>query len=279
MGFNIQYLYPFWGCEGLASSEFFERVSSNGFDGIEINLPDEATFLHDFEEDLDSARSTNADFYFMAQQVMDLRIETPEEYLKRVLDRLEVCSRFEPDSINSHTGKDHYSYEENCRIIEAIENFSASKGIPVYHEIHRGRFSFHSRSTLRYLEEFPEIKLVGDFSHWCVVSESLLQDQTEILNQVYPHIHHIHARIGTEQASQSSGAFAPEWKNHLDTFLTFWRNMVSAAEATGRNKITITPEFGPFPYMPETPYSREPLYDQHETNVKIKELLKDELTR
>jgi hypothetical protein len=209
---------------------------------------------------------------------MDIRKEDPKEYLKRVLIRLNECARFQPDVINSHTGKDHYSFDDNCRIIEAIEEFSVKSGIPVYHEIHRGRFSFHARTTLAYLKKYPKLKLVGDFSHWCVVSESLLQDQEDILNQVYPNIHHIHARIGTEQASQVTGPFAPEWKSHLEAFQFFWKQMIATAKSNGLEKMTISPEFGPFPYMPEVPYSRQPFYNQHEINLRIKELLTHEFS-
>lgn len=277
MGIDIQYLYPHWGSESLSCSDFISRVLESGFGGIEINLPYEAPFLESFPLEIEKAKQQNG-FRFIAQQVLDLRKESSGEYLNRVLNRLDECASFQPDAINSHTGKDHYSFDDNCRIIESIENFSIKSGIPVYHEIHRGRFSFHSSTILFYLRKFPNLKLVGDFSHWCVVSESLLQDQVEILEQVYPHIHHIHARIGTEQASQITGPFAPEWKIHLETFFSFWNRMVEVAKIGGRDSITITPEFGPFPYMPEIPYSRQPFYNQHEINLKIMELLKHEFS-
>ncbi|NET36019.1 MAG: sugar phosphate isomerase/epimerase [Cyanothece sp. SIO1E1] len=278
LGFEIQYLYPFWGSEALTCSDFFDRVLESGFDGIEINLPNDAGFISSFPSELEKVKVQKANFQFIAQQVMDIQVETPGEYLKRVLNRLHEVSAFEPDAINSHTGKDYYSVEENCRIIEAIEDFSSKSGIPVFHEIHRGRFSFHSASTIRYIKEFPELKLVGDFSHWCLVSESLLQDQEDILNQLYPHIHHIHARIGTEQASQITAPFAPEWTTQLMSFLGFWQKMIDTAKQKGMSSITITPEFDPFPYMPEIPFTRQTFYNQHSMNVTIKEWLENELT-
>jgi len=278
LGFNIQYVYPFWGSEALTCSDFFGRALESGFDGIEINLPNDSSFISSFPLELEKVKVQNTTFQFIAQQVMDIQVETPEEYLKRVLNRLNEISAFEPDAINSHTGKDYYSFEENCRIIEAIEDFSSKLGIPVFHEIHRGRFSFHAASTIRYIKEFPDLKLVGDFSHWCLVSESLLQDQEDILNQLYPHIDHIHARIGTEQASQITAPFAPEWSTQLTSFLSFWQKMMDTAKQKGLSGITVTPEFGPFPYMPEIPFTRQAFYNQHSMNVTIKEWLEDELT-
>ena len=180
-----------------------------------------------------------------------------------------------PNFINSHTGKDHFSFEENCLVIEAIESFSVQNNIPVYHEIHRGRFTFHSATTLSYLEEYPQLKLVGDLSHWCVVSESMLQDQEYILDKIIPHIKHIHARVGFEQAPQVINPFAPEWKSYLDQYLVWWQRIIN--EHAIMDAYTITPEFGPYPYMPQNPLSKKPLANQYELNCNMKTFLKSRL--
>lgn len=158
---KLNFLYPHWGSESLNCSEFFQTVEQNGFDGIEINIPKDFNFQRDLHKEINKRRSN--DFTFVAQQVLGLHKESTQEYLDRVLMKLDTISEFHPDFINSHTGKDYYSFEENCKIIEAIEEFSIKKGIPVYHEIHRGRFTFHSTTTLAYLEKFPALKFVGDF--------------------------------------------------------------------------------------------------------------------
>ena len=41
---------------------------------------------------------------------------------------------------------------------------------------------------------------------------------------------------------------------------------------------TITPEFGPFPYMPQEPFSKEPLANQKEINIKMRDYLKTRLS-
>jgi hypothetical protein len=101
-----------------------------------------------------------------------------------------------PDAINSHTGKDYYDWRDNIDIIAKAEQVAISSGIPIWHEIHRGRFSFHLKTLLQYLAIFPQLKLVADLSHFCVVSESDLHDQQDLLTQIYPNIAHIHARVG-----------------------------------------------------------------------------------
>lgn len=271
---DIAYCCPYWGSEDKPAGIFLDRVLKEGYDGVEINLPDSGEFTTTFMKKIENIRiSEKKDFRFIAQQVLPLQKETPDAYLKKMEQRLLYLAALEPDFINAHTGKDYYSFDENCFIIEAAENISEKTGIPIYHELHRGRFTFHSQTTLSYLNPFPEIKFTGDFSHWCTVSESLLQDQWEILEIIIPYIHHIHARIGSEQASQVNNPFAPEWSQHVMVFMSWWHKIITAHKSS-KSVFTITPEFGPAPYMPAAPFTQEPLAEQWETNCKMKNLLK-----
>lgn len=274
---KIKYLCPYWGSEDHQPNTFIEYVKNEEYDGIEINIPKDEVFETNFYIVLNEIRREHPEFICGVQQVFGIKKETPQEYLDKVLKRLSEMVRFQPDFINSHTGKDYYSFNDNCKIIDAIEEFSIKSGIPVYHEIHRGRFTFHSLTTLRYLDVFPRLEFVGDFSHWCVVSESLLDDQEEAIERIIPHIAHLHARVATEQASQVSNPFAPEWSRHLERFTNIWRETLDHQKKR-RKQFTITPEFGPFPYMPQAPFTQEPLSNQRELNIKMKDYLKLQLS-
>ena len=268
---NLRFLYPHWGSEQLSVSEFFAIVNSNKFDGIEINVPKDSVYETDFYDAVLQQRQFNQDFLLIVQQVLGVQKESPEEYLSRVMNRLEALVHYRPNFINSHTGKDHYSFDQNCRIIEAIESFSLKYNIPVYHEIHRGRFTFHSASIVHYLERFPDLRLVGDLSHWCLVSESMLQDQEDIIEMVIPHISHLHARVGFEQTPQVNNPFAPEWQDTLKVYLGWWQKILNYHKDS--SDFTITPEFGPYPYMPQEPFTQRPLSIQSEVNIKMREYL------
>ncbi len=271
---ELYYICPYWGQEGTRAPLFLARVLEEEYDGIEINLPESGEFVKEFQSALDNIRSAKKDFIFIAQQVLSSEQESAEEYLNRLKTRLEFLTTLKPDFINSHTGKDHFSFEDNCRIIEAVENIAGRSGIPILHETHRGRFAYHAASTLSYLGKFPALKLTGDFSHWCTVSESMLQDQKEILEKIIPHVHHIHARIGYEHSPQVNDPFAPEWKSHTEAFINWWKKIVTVQSVTGKRLFTITPEFGPVPYMPTLPHSQKPLADQWQINIQMKEMLK-----
>lgn len=285
---EVRYACSYWGQEGTNASLFLARVIEEGFDGVEINFPspdepfgraESEEFVSDFQSTLHNIRKVNKNFVFIAQQVLSPADESVDQYISRMKARLEYLTSLKPDFINSHTGKDYFSFEDNCRAIEVAEEISRQSGIPVLHETHRGRFTFHAASLLPYLDRFPELKLTGDFSHWCTVSESLLEDQKEILDRIIPHVQHIHARIGYEHSPQVNDPFAPEWKQHADTFIEWWKKIIASQAALGKSHLTITPEFGPVPYMPTMPYSRKPLADQWLINVQMKNNLKRKLDK
>ena len=275
---EIKYLCTYWGSEGLSAKVFLDKVLSNGFDGVEINFPDEQQFKDEFMSELERIRKTShPEFIFIAQQVLSNEKETVEAYAERLTNRLNFLLELKPNAINSHTGKDFFEFEENCTIIEKVEELGRAAGIPIWHEIHRGRFSFHLRTLLDYLNIFPNLELIADLSHFCVVSESDLSDQQELLTRIYPNIQHIHARVGFEQSPQVNHPFAPEWKKHLDLYTTWWKEIIALQSQNGAAQMTITPEVGPFPYMPQAPFTQQPLADQWEVNRLMKKYLQEKL--
>ncbi|WP_435622523.1 sugar phosphate isomerase/epimerase [Flagellimonas sp.] len=271
---SITYLNPFWGKEKLNPKEFIHQSLTNGFDGIEINIPNIHYGLSLYDE-LNDVRKKKSDFLVCLQCLPGANGESINQFIENTLEKLENLVQLAPNFINSHTGKDYYSFSENCKVIEAIEDFSIKHGVPIYHEIHRGRFSFHSTTTIKYLEVFPELKFVGDLSHWCVTSESMLENQEEVINTIIPNIYHIHARVGSTQSPQVNHPFAPEWDNHLKRFVNWWQAIVDYHKAY--RGISITPEFGPFPYMPNEPFTRKPLSNQNDINNEMKDYLKSTL--
>lgn len=275
---EIKYICTFWGCEHLSAKQFLSNVVENGYDGVEINFPDDEHFIAEFNAELECIKNTlNPNFIFIAQQVLPNKKETVNEYIDRITQRLEFLIQLKPNYINSHTGKDFFDFSDNCKIIEICNQLTRVSGIPIWHEIHRGRFSFHLKTLVSYLDIFPKINLIADFSHFCVVSESDLHDQYNLLSKIYPNIKHIHARIGFEQSPQVNNPFAPEWKTYLEQYLSWWKEIIAIQKNKKSEICTITPEFGPFPYMPQEPFTRKPLSNQWGINLQMKNYLQQNL--
>ena len=267
---HIQYLLPYWGHEQLDGQAFIQKACSAGFTGIEINPHANHKAVHGLEHAISLAREIDPAFIVVGQQVLSSALESVSAYIVRMEKRLEELLVLRPNFINSHTGKDYFSFDDNCRVIEAAMNFADKSGIRVLHETHRGRFSFHLFSLLPYLKKYPQLELVADVSHFCVVSESLLEDQEASFEQIVPHVAHLHARVGFSQSPQVNNPMAPEWSGTLERYVGWWQRIVGCKRAQGDSLFTITPEFGPFPYMPQSPFTQEPLADQWNTNLAIK---------
>lgn len=274
---EIKYLCTYWGQAPLTAEAFLKKVIEAGYDGIEIDLPDDPTFISELKSKYENLAARNVSVAVVAQMVFAPQNETVDENISRMLKRLNEVAVLHPSFINSQTGKDFYSFDENCRIIEAAMNFSAQRGIPILHETHRGKFSFHLATLLPYLKRFPEMRLTADFSHFCVVSESLLEDQAALLEQLIPHIGHIHARVGFSQAAQVNDPMAPEWKSTLHTHTGWWQKIINHHMETCKKSLTITPEFGPAPYMPALPFTQQPVGNQWHINIAMMNYLKEHL--
>jgi len=275
---QIKYCCTYWGCENDKPDVFVEKVLSAGYEGIELFIPaTSGEFAVLLMKELNDIQRNNPDFIFIAQQLLSPDNYSVAEYISRMEKSLTELAMLQPSFINSHTGKDYYSFDDNCRVIEAALTISHKTGVRILHETHRGRFSFHAASLIPYLRKFPELELVGDFSHFCTVSESMLQDQTEIIAQIIPYVSHLHARVGQEQAPQVNDPFAPEWNNHFALFEAWWQQIIEYKKEKGCKQFTITPEFGPAPYMPAMPFTKQPLGNQWEINDKMMHYLKAKL--
>ena len=267
----------YWGSEHLSPSKFITNIAAAGFEGAELFLTPPDTTTDAFLLAIETIRKQNPDFYFITLQLPFPKEDKVAAHVKVMEANFTTLAALNPLFINSHTGRDYFSFDDNCRIIDAAMNFAAKNGVRILHETHRGRFSFHAASLLPYLDKFPQMELVGDFSHFCTVSESMLEGQEDIISRIIPQVSHIHARLGFEQGPQVNDPKAPEWQAHLEKFLYWWQQIITTKKAAGQSLFTISPEFGPIPYMPTAPYTQQPLSNQWDNNVFMMEYLRASL--
>lgn len=267
---EIKYICPYWGQSDLKIQEFVEKAVNSGYDGVEIYIQNDAGFIKDL-----MSSNTLKEVAFIAQQYMLPAIESFQEYRKKFNSQLRLISELNPVFINSHTGKDFFSFEENCLLIEDANRISTETGINIIHETHRGRFAFHLPIIIQYLTRIETLRLNADLSHLCVVSESLLEEQTSSLEILFSRTEYIHARVGSSQSAQVNNPFAPEWEEHLKIFLNWWQKIINLQAS--KKSFYICPEFGPEPYLAMTPYTKLPLADQWEVNVNMMNFLKQNI--
>ncbi|OXA81051.1 Sugar phosphate isomerase/epimerase [Flavobacterium aquidurense] len=266
---NINFFCPRWGNEDLKWEDFFIKVKNAGFDGVEWAINKEVT-RNKIKEILQTAKEYNL---IMIGQHFDTQNANFEEHLENYQKWLEKVSGLDFYCINSQTGKDFFSKEQNEKIIEAAKQNELKTGISIYHETHRNKFSFAAHITAVYLKENPELKITLDASHWVNVAESYLEDQQQAMDLAILRTEHIHARIGHTEAVQVSDPFAPEWNEALEKHLFWWDAVIKRKKDNG-SKMSITTEFGPVPYMPVLPYTNQPVASQWDINHKMMQFLK-----
>ena len=264
---QLWFFCPLWGSSDLGWECFFARVKQAGYDGVEMSLP-----LDEREQKLILSLLKACDLKWIAQH-WETNDPEPSVYLKNYERYLYNLASAHPLFINSQSGKDFFSFAHNKAILERAAAIAEETGVKIIHETHRGRFSFSTTVTLSFLEALPGLRLTADFSHWCNVAESFLQDQPEAMRAAVARADHIHARVGFPQGPQVNDPRAPEWTEALDHHLAWWDAIVAEHRRRKSDALTITPEFGPAPYMPAMPYSREPLSNQWEINLYMKDLL------
>ncbi len=265
---KINFFCPYWGSRHLDYRTFFEKVKKAGYDGVEMSLPYEP------KEKEGILKLLNHNDLQLVAQHFETSTGDFDTHRKEYRQRLENLVSAEPLFINSQTGKDYFSFDQNAELIGIAEETARKSGVRIIHETHRGKFSFAAHVTARYLREIPTLRLTLDLSHWCNVAESYLDDQAEAVNLAISRAEHIHARVGFPEGPQISDPRVPEWQEALSIHQGWWQKVIEREEITKRQIFTVTPEFGPYPYMPVLPFTRQPVTDQWEVNLYMMNYLK-----
>ena len=267
---QIKYVRAMWGMALPTLEANLQRIREGGFDGVEMGVPEEEAERRKLRELLN-----RLGLDLVAQQWT--RGLLPQDHAASFEEQYRRSVELRPLLVNSHTGKDHFAPAENAEIFRRASRLERELGVPVVHEIHRGRATFSTTATASLLEELPDLKLAADFSHWCCVHESLLEDQADRVERAIGRSFHIHARVGHPEGPQVNDPRAPEWQTAVETHLGWWQRIVDRRRETGAAVLTICPEFGPPDYMPTLPYTRQPVADLWEVNLHMKELLQNRL--
>jgi sugar phosphate isomerase/epimerase len=245
---------------------FLQRVKTSGFEATEIYLgslpesPAEIAGMHD-----------SYGLHLIGQILT--QGQTYQDHIQSLESQFSFAEQCDVEFINSHTGRDIFSFEENVQIFRHLTELSRSSGIPILVETHRGRPTYSAIETRKYLEAVPDLRLTADFSHWMVVHESGLEDQRETIELAISRVDYVHARVGYAEGPQIPDPRAPEWQNAVNSHVQLWQQIVDRHKKDGNETLYITPEFGPPAYMHTAPFTNQPVGDVWEQNVYMKDLL------
>ena len=258
-----------WGFEGSWEA-FFLKTKSSGYDGVEVWLPKNVKVQQEVSKGL---KKHQLKVIYLCGTNKNLPFNASLTAYRNDLNR---AIALDPYAINSHTGNDFFSLEQNLEFILVANELSKQHNIPIYHETHRGRFSYSLPETKQFLDADSTFRLTLDISHWLVVHESMLVGEQQLLDAVLKRTDHMHARVGFEEGPQVNNPRAPEWNTILDRHLSIWESVLLSRQKIGLST-TITTEFGPPNYLPTEPFTQKPLSDQWEANVFIMDAIKERI--
>ncbi len=264
---EIKILSPLWGHEHLAYQAFLEKVRQAGYDGFDLWLPDSKAdqgMLLDFLQ--------RHEMIWVAHQHAAYG-SSFNRFKRSFAEQLKRCAAAKPLLINSHSGKDYFSLEQQLTLIDVAAEISTGSGVPILHETHRARLGYAPQNMELLFHERQDFLITADFSHWTCVTESMLENFDVLLTEAIARTRHVHARVGYQQGPQIPDPRAPQWHDAVSTFLSWWDRVVAANKERGAEFLTFTTEFGPIPYMPVLPFSGNPVANQFEVNCFMKDLL------
>lgn len=266
---HIKIFCPQWGQEHLDTEAFFAKVKAAGYDGVDTWVPEDKGERKHFIHLLDEYDLS------MVSHQHQAKGNSIDEFCKSFEYYLNLSMESNPILINSHSGRDYFTLEEQLQVIDTAENFAIKNNIRVAHETHRGRIGFGPVNSGELFKIRPNMKITADFSHWVCVTESYLENFENELTEAILRTEHIHSRVGFTEGPQISDPRLQHWQEQVEFFLKLWERILIYQQSIGTETFTITPEFGPPPYMWTNMDDNSPVANQWDVNLFMKNLLQE----
>jgi hypothetical protein len=265
---KLKFFCPRWGFEDIPWETFLKDVREAGYAGIEW-FPSGANTDH--QKVINLLQQHRLEFCIV-MTVTGIN-DHFEDYLSALTKQLLQMSSIKPLFITAQTGREYFNDQQVEQCLECCNKVSLQTRVPIYQETHRNKWAYAAHVVHPFLEKHPDLLLTLDVSHWFCVSESYLQDQQPAVESAIRHARHIHARVGYTQGPQVLDPSAPEYADALEAHLKIWDQWIQTRINDGAAECTITPEFGPPPYMVLTQRNHSTSEEQWKLNSWMKSLL------
>ena len=261
-----------WGLENQDWEATFLMLKEQGFQGIEASLGDIKYKLDNGARFVSLLQAHDLKWICGVYTGWDdyegpWQRKSVAEHLEQYEKQLQAAFSLPvtPIHVNVHSGADDFTREEAIEFFEkalALERTYSHLNVSISHETHRGRILYSPWVARDLFARFPELTITLDLSHWVVVAERLFDcpEHFEFLSKiVVPRVRHVHARIGTAQAPQISSLSTEKFTDEISHFEQVWELVRKSLQDNHQSSWTMTPEYGPYPYQPES--SQEDLND------------------
>jgi len=253
--------------------DLFVKLTSEGFQGIESPIGP----LNPFSSNKTLFEQLREEFHFewIAQihtcnyPVCSRKVE---DHLQSFRELVKEAKQWNPTFINSHSGSDCWSMEQNLAFFRECLKIEEEEGVKIVHETHRQRVLYNGWTTRDLLKLLPNLKVNADLSHFVCVAERVFDDDldtdwAEILLLIAKNCHLIHARVGYAEGPQVPDPSAPEYSHELASHEKWWSIIWKEQASRGEEVTFVEPEFGPPPYLHTLPHTNVPVADLWKINT------------
>jgi hypothetical protein len=245
MGQQLRVFQSMWAMERRHSDGYERSLEENvrliaeaGFDGISAHYTDRASVRRLAE--LRKAYGLDAEGQCFPSTVDDLQ-PALENAVEFGLHHLDLQPDVRPRTV-----------AESVKLLDGWQRLAEQTDIPVYIETHRDRMTTDLFFTLDLLDARPNLKLLGDISHYLVGREFAWPVSAEnhaLMQRILDHSWAFHGRVASREQVQIELSFEPH-RMWVDLFLDWWRYGFASwrRRAGADDTLAFTCELGPKPY-------------------------------
>ncbi|TDN67253.1 sugar phosphate isomerase/epimerase [Paraburkholderia sp. BL10I2N1] len=225
------------GCE-RSLEENIELIAQAGFNGVSGSYTSR-----------DEARRLSRQ---LAANGMQIEVQAFPRRVDELQPVLELATEFGAHHIDLQPDVRPRRIDDCLKLIDGWTRLAEQVDFPVYIETHRDRMTTDLYFTLDLLDARPDMKLLGDISHYLVGREfawPVSDENHAAMHRILDHSWAFHGRVASRQQVQIEISFEPH-KMWVDLFFDWWRYGFESwrRRAGPDDSLTFTCELGPKPY-------------------------------
>jgi hypothetical protein len=215
-----------------------KMILEAGFDGVSMTVSDVA-----------AARRTAA---LLKPHDRLIEAQCFPKSVDELKPALELCTELGVHHLDIQADVRPRRIAECIPLLEGWRRLAEQVQFPVYFETHRDRMTTDLYFTLDLLECFPDLKLLGDLSHFLVGREFAIPISAEnhaYMHRIIDNCWAFHGRVASREQVQVEISF-PHHKMWFDIFLSWWEYGFKSwrRRAESDQSLAFVCELGPKPY-------------------------------